>query len=127
MIWDGAFVLAKFLEKHEENVYFKNKFVLELRCGYGFGWHCLALFGRRACGKFGQFWKKKAYWKTKQKCLTDLEYALENLRKNNLLANRVESNAYCAELIGPSTKPTTTLQYCDAGRPMSLYWRTLLG
>lgn len=37
MVWDGAIVLAKFLEKYERNNpgHFQNKFVLELGAGTG--------------------------------------------------------------------------------------------
>jgi predicted nicotinamide N-methyase len=74
IVWDGAFVLAKFLEC-QKSEQLKNGVVLELGCGTGLAGIC--------CGALNA---KKIY-------LTDLEYVLPNLTINCEL-NRFPNSKY---------------------------------
>ena len=79
IVWDGAFVLGKFLEKRFGGEGLRDKIVLELGCGIGLAGLCAAALDA-----------KSVY-------LTDLEYALGNTRENVML-NEFAKQTTCIEL-----------------------------
>jgi len=78
--WDGAFVLGKFLEKTFGSQGLKGQSVIELGSGTGLAGLCAAALG------------------AEHLFLTDLEYALDNLRANVDANLGLKSNVICAEL-----------------------------
>ena len=80
IVWDGAFVLGKFLEKRFTTDELSKSTIIELGCGTGLAGLCAAAIGAA-----------HVY-------LTDLEYALENTRRNVTSNPSLSGRVSCVEL-----------------------------
>jgi len=80
ILWDGAFVLGKYLEKRYGQDGLRGRTVLELGCGTGLAGLSAAALGADLV------------------VLTDLEYALENTRANVAVNPLLSSRIRCCEL-----------------------------
>eukprot|EP01039_Chlorochromonas_danica_P001678 gene1678-1832_t len=101
--WDGAVVLAKYLESHEEII--RGKHVLEVGAGTGIAGMAAALLGASSV------------------ILTDLPYALSNLQSN--IARTIDNNSH---LIDHNHLNSKMLDWKDPNTyPIDHHWEVILG